>query len=333
MLRKLILVDEETTAEFMFPVTPPAYQVADEMLTQTVDIVGVGEYTAPTYARQLPIQIENVLLPAQQYPYCVAYQPQRACLDWLTTRMIGKKRLRFIVSGTQINRLVQITAINGGEKDGSNDWKGSITLQPCVVLEAPQVQIDEPKVPTARSPATGQTQITTYTVKAGDTLWGIAQKFYGDGSLCYKLAAYNGIKNANIIKVGQVLKIPPAATLGKTTPVKPTATSPSTKPKTPPKQTTQTLTVTATGPEAYWGWHSWNYVDAATGVSKNGKWRTYPYKITASAGTAVNISWQSRNGHKVGRALLDGKRLTNSGASSIRVVLNVGHSLDVAWEK
>lgn len=45
---------------------------------------------------------------------------------------------------------------------------------------------------------------TTYTVKAGDTLSGIAAKF---GTTYQKIAADNGIANPNIIHPGQVLKI------------------------------------------------------------------------------------------------------------------------------
>lgn len=44
-----------------------------------------------------------------------------------------------------------------------------------------------------------------YTVKAGDTLSGIATKH---GTTYQKLAAYNGIKNPNLINVGQKIKIP-----------------------------------------------------------------------------------------------------------------------------
>lgn len=46
---------------------------------------------------------------------------------------------------------------------------------------------------------------TIYTVKKGDTLSGIASKY---GTTYLKLAEYNGIKNPNIITVGQKIKIP-----------------------------------------------------------------------------------------------------------------------------
>ena len=46
---------------------------------------------------------------------------------------------------------------------------------------------------------------TVYTVKAGDTLSGIAAKY---GTTYQKLASYNGISNPNKISVGQKIKIP-----------------------------------------------------------------------------------------------------------------------------
>ncbi len=64
------------------------------------------------------------------------------------------------------------------------------------------------KIPTAVSSspvATTSPTIKTYTVKSGDTLWGIASKL---GVSVTKLAELNGITNANLLKVGQVLKVP-----------------------------------------------------------------------------------------------------------------------------
>lgn len=54
---------------------------------------------------------------------------------------------------------------------------------------------------------------TVYTVKAGDTLSGIATKY---GTTYQKLAAYNGISNPNKISVGQKIKIPGAGSSGST---------------------------------------------------------------------------------------------------------------------
>lgn len=58
---------------------------------------------------------------------------------------------------------------------------------------------------------------TVYTVKAGDTLSGIAAKY---GTTYQKLAEYNGIANPNIINVGQKIRIPGKGTAAKTYTVK-----------------------------------------------------------------------------------------------------------------
>lgn len=54
----------------------------------------------------------------------------------------------------------------------------------------------------------------TYTVAAGDTLAKIAAKFLGDPMRYRELAAYNGISDPNLIRVGQVIRIPSATVSG-----------------------------------------------------------------------------------------------------------------------
>lgn len=59
-------------------------------------------------------------------------------------------------------------------------------------------------------PGGANTQGTTeYTVKSGDTLWRIADRVYGNGALWPTIADANKLSNPNLIRVGQVLKIPP----------------------------------------------------------------------------------------------------------------------------
>jgi peptidoglycan-N-acetylglucosamine deacetylase len=54
------------------------------------------------------------------------------------------------------------------------------------------------------APASTTTPGTTYTVVARDTLSGIAARF---GTTTRNLMALNGITNANLLKIGQVLKL------------------------------------------------------------------------------------------------------------------------------
>lgn len=48
----------------------------------------------------------------------------------------------------------------------------------------------------------------TYTVEPGDTLWAIAERFYGDGNRYQEIATASGIDNPDAINPGQVLTIP-----------------------------------------------------------------------------------------------------------------------------
>ncbi len=52
---------------------------------------------------------------------------------------------------------------------------------------------------------------TTYTVKAGDDLWHISEKFYTSGYNWVDIAKTNNLKNGNVISAGQKLTIPKAA--------------------------------------------------------------------------------------------------------------------------
>jgi nucleoid-associated protein YgaU len=48
----------------------------------------------------------------------------------------------------------------------------------------------------------------TYTVVSGDTLWAIAERFYGDGTKYQVIADASGVLNPDLIHPGQVLTIP-----------------------------------------------------------------------------------------------------------------------------
>jgi LysM repeat protein len=50
--------------------------------------------------------------------------------------------------------------------------------------------------------------VQTYAVVAGDTLWAISERFYGDGSKYQVIADASGVSNPDLIHPGQVLTIP-----------------------------------------------------------------------------------------------------------------------------
>ena len=80
-----------------------------------------------------------------------------------------------------------------------------------VVVEQPKEQT-KPKTVTVEQEQDKPTapKAKTHTVVRGDTLWGIAKKYYGNGAQYTKIynANKDKIKNPNLIYVGQVLTIP-----------------------------------------------------------------------------------------------------------------------------
>ncbi|MBF6071938.1 LysM peptidoglycan-binding domain-containing protein [Nocardia farcinica] len=93
--------------------------------------------------------------------------------------------------------------------DGTALWaSGTNTDNP---LPAPEQQAEQ--APAAAPvedvpPPPPAPQPRTYTVEPGDTLWAIAERFYGDGNRYQEIADASGIPNPDAINPGQVLTIP-----------------------------------------------------------------------------------------------------------------------------
>ncbi len=80
----------------------------------------------------------------------------------------------------------------------------SITVnQQLTIPKAETIRPTEDKILTTAS----ETE-KTYTVVAGDNLWNIAIKEYGDGYAWTKIATANNLVNPHLIHAGNVLKLP-----------------------------------------------------------------------------------------------------------------------------
>lgn len=88
-------------------------------------------------------------------------------------------------------------------------WRSYGTKTVKVEPPAENTQAQTVSVEKERDASTAPTA-KTYTVKAGDTLWALAAKYYGSGAQYTKIynANTDKISNPNLIYVGQVLTIP-----------------------------------------------------------------------------------------------------------------------------
>lgn len=88
-------------------------------------------------------------------------------------------------------------------------WRSYGTKTVKVEQPTENTQVQTVSVEKERDASTAPTA-KTYTVKAGDTLWALAAKYYGSGAQYTKIynANTDKISNPNLIYVGQVLTIP-----------------------------------------------------------------------------------------------------------------------------
>ncbi|MGW4768959.1 LysM peptidoglycan-binding domain-containing protein [Nocardia sp. NPDC004278] len=95
-------------------------------------------------------------------------------------------------------------------RDGSALWASDTqTDNPLPAPEEPVVEaVAEEVTPPAEEVPPPPPAAQTYTVAPGDTLWAIAERFYGDGNRYQEIADASGIDNPDLINPGQVLTIP-----------------------------------------------------------------------------------------------------------------------------
>ncbi|MFD7847490.1 LysM peptidoglycan-binding domain-containing protein [Nocardia sp. NPDC059764] len=114
-----------------------------------------------------------------------------------STETNGKSADRLVV---QADRNVVLYGSDGGSLWSS----GTNTDNPLPAPEPVQAQAQAAAVEDVPPPPAAQ----TYTVEPGDTLWAIAERFYGDGNRYQEIANASGVDNPDLIQPGQVLTIP-----------------------------------------------------------------------------------------------------------------------------
>lgn len=199
-----------------FPITPEevGLELSSEIKTEKIN--GLGEVSLFS-GRNLKSANITGFFPNQLYSFCnysdfeKPYEYVRMIEKWLNE---GTK-LRYIVTDTDINIQVVISSFNYSEKDGTGDVYFDISL-----IEAIDIKINKTTTNTSsdentsnRTEENAPTNTTsTHTVVKGDTLWGIAKKYYGDGSKYPQIKEknkdkYSSLSKNNIIYVGWVLEL------------------------------------------------------------------------------------------------------------------------------
>lgn len=141
-----------------------------------------------------------------KHPYAVNEKAFAALLD-LVTDICKRNGIKRLVWST--NKKDRMNHLNGCNMTVHRDYANKACPGDYLYNRHGEIAAEvnrrlgaSAEKPAVNKPATGE---AIHTVKAGETLSKIAQKY---GTTYQKIAAYNGIANANLIRVGQKIKIP-----------------------------------------------------------------------------------------------------------------------------
>lgn len=213
MLRKFIFHSPADGQEIILPVTPSSYQVETGQGIQVVNLTQFGDYALAGYPSIYAFTLD-CMFPAQPYPFMVggSTPDPNPYIEFFERAVKERQVLRFVVSDTLVSSEVLVESLRYGEQDGTNDVYATLSLMPYRRLQVMSaISTDNTAAQPQHAARAGTAPSVTqqsYTIKSGDTLWGICRRFYGEGRLAYQLAEFNHIKNADLIYDGDTLKIP-----------------------------------------------------------------------------------------------------------------------------
>lgn len=211
---------KDGSRKYKLPVNPEEIKRSRKLNVETYQVLGTGQVSVPSYCELEEFKLEAEF-PGKKYHYVnTAGNFKTADYYEKMFRRAQKnhKPIRFIASNDitdDISVRVLVTGVEVVEKAGEEGDKYiSLTLNEhkspdrrYVAVQTPTATVKKEEPDQPENPAV--TDNKTHTVVKGDTLWGIAKKYYGNGEQYTKIVSANpAIKNPDLIYPGQVFTIP-----------------------------------------------------------------------------------------------------------------------------
>lgn len=195
---------------FELPVNPKELSVTQSSGNKTINLLNVGEVAVAGNRGPVKMSV-STFLPASNSPFYKEKDPEEVITkvkQWKN----GKQPLRIIISGTDINTMFLVENMEERYTEGQLDIKINWSFTEYRVLNVPAsatTAFTSNVNNGALKERNGTVEIPKkVTVKAGDSLWGFAVRYYQNGSLWKKIAEANRISNPDRIEIGMVLEIP-----------------------------------------------------------------------------------------------------------------------------
>lgn len=209
--------------KYKLPVNPEEIKRTRNLQVETYQVIDEGQVSVPSCygLEQFSIEAE---FPSQEYHYVETagrFKGPDYYEKMFRNAQKYKKPIRFIASNgitEDISTRVLVESIDVVEKAGEEgdkyitlkllEYKGVGKLYVAVIQASTETAAMQEDSGQPENPAV--TENKTHTVVSGDTLWGIAKKYYGNGAMYTKIYEANSgvIKNPNLIYPGQVFTIP-----------------------------------------------------------------------------------------------------------------------------
>ena len=208
----------------IFPIAPASLNIKINNQNRTLTLINEGEINILKNPRLKDISFE-VLIPKNKYPfarYLGGTMPVQYYIDTLAAMKDTNKPVQFIVirTGKGLSSMhftnLKVSLEDWDELEDADslgtDLKLSIRLKEykdksSLLMQAIGVISGVTQYLTTKTRESTKETLKSYTVAAGDTLYSIAKKQLGNGSLSDTLLSLNNLPNSVDLTVGQVIRL------------------------------------------------------------------------------------------------------------------------------
>lgn len=188
------------------------YSLGSPHNTYKFDTINTGEVLAIGKKKLKELTI-NSTFPAHDYPFLLNknFPEPSAAIAKIDKRRLSGDPIRVAIMDTDINLAMAIESFEYGKEDGdgSGDVEFTLTLREYSYLNVERSKKASNKSELKERPKEVKKENPSiYTVKQGDTLRDLADKYLDDGNRWQEIAKLNGINDPRTLQIGVDLKIP-----------------------------------------------------------------------------------------------------------------------------